>query len=238
MSPPLIEIDAAIARICLAACDAAYDNDPNVRAAALAVAGITELAYLQGAIDARALYCQKDDQRYLAFQGTQFTEVEITSILANLQSDPVDIGGGRQVHAGYWGQLQALLPLVLPAVAGHPCIITGHSMGGTISHLTQATPLIEIMQGIVSFGAPKSANAAFWASVDQRNVTRLVNACDFAPTYPLLPQEWVQPEHGEFWLHGGGLEWLPGQDARPVLADSVPDHMLPAYAASLGVTLG
>jgi hypothetical protein len=235
---PPVSIDLALARICLAACDAAYDFDPAERAKALADAGLAEVTYLQEAVDARALLCSKDGQLYLAFQGTQFTTLEIQSIVENLKVDPVDIGGGRQVTDGFWQQLTNLLPACVEAVAGRPCIVTGHSMGGTIAHMSLATPLFVTAQAVVSFGAPKTANQAFWQSVDTSRLTRLVNESDFAPIWPLFPQEWVQPETGEWWLHGGGMQFLAGRDARPVPTDSVGDHMLPAYAKSLGVVLG
>ena len=237
MAEPSVSIDLALARTCLAACDAAYDFDPAERATALAAAGLTEVTYLQASQDARALVCSKDGQLYLAFQGTQFSALEISSIVENLKVDPVDIGGGRQVTDGYWQQLTDLLPACIEAVAGRPCIVTGHSLGGTLAHMALATPLYVTAQAVVSFGAPKTANDAFWQAADKTRLTRLVNDSDFAPIWPLLPQEWVQPDTGEWWLHGGGMEFLAGRDTRPVATDSIGDHMLPAYAKALGVVL-
>lgn len=218
--------------LCALACEAAYELDPDARAKELAAAGLTQIAYLQGTNDARALFCRRQDDPssdiILAFQGTQFTRGELASIFANFEVSPVNLGAGRDVEAGYLGQVQSLLADL--AVQPRPQIITGHSMGGTMAELYAN------MDGVgpavlVSFGAPKCANNAYWVAA--RNAPlRIVNERDAAPAWP--PWEAYCQPGDAWWLHREvAAASLTEMRDIPVPRDSVGDHAIEAYIANI-----
>lgn len=208
-------IDIGLALTLARACQAAYELNAGKRKALLDAAGLTEARYVQGPRDARALVCS-GRWRIIAVQGTQFTAGELPSILENVKTEPVDRGGGAKVMLGYWEQWQALEPLLDGEEADYA---TGHSMGGAVVHLSS------LLGQRVTFGAPKCANAAFYASV--RWPTRLVNERDIAPTHPEL--SYWQPGNTE-WLHNGKLIEV---SERSTVNNSFEDHMIENYIAAL-----
>jgi hypothetical protein len=225
------------------ACNASYcDRDPRARAAILDAAALVEDAYLFGANDAHALICHSDAtealpaQRILAFTGTEFSEGEIPSIMSNVKAWPFDLGGGHEVDSGYWEQLQSILPVLPPDF--DLTAITGHSMGGCVAHLYANTHWKGPALPVVSFGAPKCANAPFWADAGNQPL-RYVHGRDFAPVWPYLPDEWEQPG-AQMWLHDGpdGAMVCEPNLHRPVMPDSIADHAITAYIAALAAAGG
>jgi hypothetical protein len=216
--------DLKLALVCAQASDAAYKEDAPTRAALLAVAGLTEQRYITGIQSARALACTHPLYGLiLAFQGTQFTQGEIDSIMANLKTDPVDIGNGRRVMQGYWEQWQSLKPLVSDL---KPKVISGHSMGGSIAHLSVDTFSPD---ELVTFGAPKTANEAYWHS-SRLLPLRFVRLEDFAPNWPFLHYD--QPYNQFLWMHDGAVEDVMTRPPYPFNV-SVPDHASEKYVADL-----
>lgn len=215
------------------ACEAAYEEDDTARAKLLDASGLTEIAYLQGSDDARALLCMPTagGPRILAFQGTQFTRWELASIFANLDFDTVDLGGGRLVHGGYYSQVQGLAPLLDGQPA--PDIVTGHSMGGSMAELYANRDGAARYMLLLTFGAPKCANAAFWAAARNPPV-RIVNERDPAPLWP--PWDGVTQPGDIEWLHrDGDHSTLTDTRNPPVTSDVVGDHFLEAYIPNLEV---
>ena len=223
-------IDLNLSLTCALASSAAYELDAATRLAELNAAGLIEDSYVVGDDDARALICHDvAGQRYLAFQGTQFSQGEIPSIFANLQVDPFRLPDGALVHSGYWGQLSGLLA----NIPGDPGMIsTGHSMGGAIAHLDQR---YNIRKEVVTFGAPKCGDGRFWAAPMKVDwLRRFVNCRDMAPLWPILPAEFVQP-FPQTWLHDGMAGELTGP--RPVTPDCVDDHWIENYIAAIRAAL-
>lgn len=210
------------------ACEAAYELDATARAALLSAAKITELSYVQGKDDARALLCRDWTGRtILAFQGTQFSRGEILSILSNLEVAPTAWRGGR-VETGYLDQVRDLAPQL--AMLAQPDVITGHSLGGVMAEIygemIAITPQI-----VISFGAPKCADIAFWNTARVHPV-RIVNERDAAPVWP--PWEGYTQPGNMLWLHReDAAASLTEMRNRPVPADSVSDHMIETYIANL-----
>lgn len=213
------------------ACNAAYELDATARLTMLSFVGLVEDAYVIGANDSRALICHSIDgsMRGLFFQGTQFTKGEIPSIMENIKVWPIKVNG-FDVDSGYWQQV-ASLTIALPPLDGLTDI-AGHSMGGCIAHLYANTAKVPDGVTLTSFGAPKCAGAAFWAAA-KHLPTRIVNQRDFAPVWPYLPDEWEQPGE-QWWVHDGVCE--PNLH-RPVMPDSIPDHMPDKYIAALQACL-
>jgi pimeloyl-ACP methyl ester carboxylesterase len=223
--------DIALALRAMRLSDAAYELDGAKRAALVAGTGAVETHYLVGQNDARALVAVADGVRFIAFQGTQFGRGEVASIAENLKVEPIELGDGRLAEAGYWQQMQDLVPSIgaLPAWSG-PLIVTGHSMGGCIAHLYAATQPLPAGTRVITFGAPKCGNASLWVS-SALLPERWVHERDFAPDWPYLPAEWTQPAGGFYWMHDGAVRSVAGD--RGSVNISVSDHMPAEYVDEL-----
>ena len=202
--------------------------------------GAVELGYYQGPHDARCWVGTLNGDRVLAFQGTQPAELE--SDLANLDTSPIPLphSFGELVVAGYWNQLQDLLPL-LAGQAPFKYII-GHSMGGGIA--TQYRRVYAVGDPIlITFGAVKSGNSVFYTSPSLINSVRIVNYKDPAPDWPLAWEGILIPMQ---WLNNGTVSLLtplhptfPVQ--RPVICfpwDLLKYHLPGQYIGSLGALPG
>jgi hypothetical protein len=221
------DFDLDLALLCARLSAAAYELDDAKRQALVTAAGAIEVNYVAARNDARLLVAQTPSIGIIhAFQGTQFSKGELASIVENLRVDPIFIGNERRVLEGYWDQLQALIPFF--AQLPLPDLCTGHSMGGAIASLAQRG-----RRPPITFGAPKAANAAFWHSAEW-TPQRVVRAWDFAPGWPLLPLDYVQPGP-EFWLHhnGHGPLIIERVAARPGLSNVIEDHAVDLYVADL-----
>lgn len=229
-------IPASLALICARACEAAYELDQAKRLVLLNAAGLVEDAYVQGAQDARALICHPLDAapaggRILAFQGTQASRGELPSIFANLEVDSVTRPGGAAVHDGYWTQTQDLAVALLDL--RDVDIVTGHSMGGAIAHLF-VNSIFPAIGTLITFGAPKCANQAFWDSATTVP-SRIVNGRDPAPLWPFIPSTFVQPSP-QLWLHGhDDVVLFEPTFHRPTAPDQLGDHGIDAYIARLAL---
>lgn len=227
MTPPTF--DRSLALICARASAAAYELDDGKRAALLAAADLRELGFLQARSDARLLVAQTAIGEVLwAFQGTQFTAIEIPIILENLKTSPVAVASGGNVMEGYWDQLQALEPFL--SEISPPDIITGHSLGGSVANIGANTLTFVLPPLLVTFGAPRCADAAFWATARLLPL-RIEHESDPAPRHP-LNSDYLQPV-GDWWLHDGAVTLC---DHRPTIIDMVTswgDHAINGYIAAL-----
>lgn len=204
--------DRSLALLCARASAAAYELDDGKRRAMLAAAALQELGFLQARTDARLLVVQTAAGEIgWAFQGTQFTALEIPIILENLKTDPIAFAGGGHVMEGYWDQLQALMQFLSEPPA--PSFITGHSLGGSVANLAANTLTFAQPPRLVTCGAPRCADAAFWAAARVLPM-RIEREKDPAPRHP-LDSDFIQPA-GVWWLHNGGVQLC---DHRPTLID-------------------
>lgn len=222
--------DRALALLCARASAAAYEIDDGKRRVLLAAAALQEIGYIQARSNARLLIAETIAGEVLwAFQGTQFTAIEIPIILENLRTSPVALAGGGNVMAGYWDQLQALAPFLSPPPP--PTIITGHSLGGCVANLCANTLPFVRPPRLVTFGAPRCADAALWAGARVRPL-RIEREKDPAPRHP-LNSDFIQPA-GVWWLHSGSVQLC---DHRPTLIDMAlgwPYHaIVESYIAAL-----
>jgi len=223
-------IDFETAFIAMTAANAAYEEDDALRGALLIPAGLQEIAYLQGANDARALVAQTSSGRQvIAFQGTRFTALEIQSILENLKDDPVDLGGSRLVMRGYYEQLQALEPFLAKLLPWKEnLIVTGHSMGGTVAILYAGTVPLPEGSCLFAFGSPKCANSTFYETALLRPLRYVVSE-DPAPEYPFLESIYSQPNEPWIWVEDKVTHLVPSGFARPGIIFDWFDHMPDNY---------
>jgi hypothetical protein len=213
-APPF---DRVAALACAWASAAAYELDDDKRRAMLAPRALRELGYVQARNDARLLVVENMAGDVIwAHQGTQFDRLERDSIDANFDTTAVPLGGGLGMR-GYKRQLEALAPFLpdLPV----PSLITGHSAGGSEANQNANTLALELTRKspqplrLITFGAPRCADAAFWAAAPVRPM-RIECENDPAPRWP-LDTPFVQPD-GVWWLHAGGVQLC---DHRPTLTD-------------------
>ncbi|MDE2096392.1 MAG: hypothetical protein KGL39_04035 [Patescibacteria group bacterium] len=207
------------------------------QAQALGFDGITS-AHFE---DVNALICRRDGRQWVAASGTHFSEnPSLSEIADNLKGDPLSVGGGAVVHSGYWGRALRLWWYVRPLLEG-PVVFCGHSLGGATSHLMPYFAPRDLEIEVVTCGAPKSANDAFWQTVYRKGSwIRIVREHDFAPTWPESMADILPPElthllslHGTYsqpgledWLHNRTFNWIA---ARPGWNGSVPDHDVDLY---------
>lgn len=221
--------DRSLALLCARASAAAYELDDGERRALLAATALQELGFIQARTDARLLVAQTMAGEVVwAFQGTQFTAVEIPIILENLKTSPVAVVSGGNVMEGYWDQLQALAQSLSEPPA--PDIITGHSLGGTVANLSANTLPLALPPRLVTFGAPRCADAAFWDAARVRPL-RIEHESDPAPRHP-VGSDYLQPA-GVWWLHDGAVTLC---DHRPTIINMVTswgDHAIDGYIVAL-----
>lgn len=143
-----------------------------------------------------AMICRRGAD-YTAFitRGTQFSEGKLSDIMANFGSWSLWEGPGS-IHAGYFGHMRDLYAPArdaLKRMAGAPCIVGGHSLGGAGAHVYAARnacdPEGHIIDAVVTFGAPKCFNRES-CGVIQVPIRRYVIEGDFAPKWPVNP--WVK----------------------------------------------
>ncbi len=214
--------DLALALLCARAAGLAYELDDAKRQALAVTSGLAEIARIDADDDARMSVFKDQFGRVLwAFQGTQFTDGEVPSIIENLETGPIWLDEECAVMQGYHDQLLALRPHF--AELPKPDIVTGHSMGGCIASLAQEGDII------VTFGAPQCANQGFWDAARLLPI-RYVRAADFGPTWPEMAL--YVPPNDLIWLHDDPLiaETIA---ARPGLNISIADHSIDRYIADL-----
>jgi len=165
-----------------------------------------------------------------AFQGTRVIEnLDIVELWDDVNGNIVHLDGMR-VHAGFYKPLAEMMPNVINimnTLPGQP-LITGHSLGGVRSHLAKA--FFSTAQ-IVSFGAPKGADDAFWSHYyPDYPPTRVVHEKDFAPGWP-YDGPWTQPSKLT-WLHEGNISIVENRGSGMQI--SISDHSIDkGYIAAL-----
>lgn len=177
---------------------------------------------------------ERDGNTIVAFRGTADT----TGWLNNAHARPMTFpaaGWRVPVHGGFAGAvLDGAVRLLDRIDRDKPIIATGHSRGGAMAllfaHLARCQGYS--VQEVVTFGEPRSIVGAFENPIPH---TRVVNGHD---PVPHIPRGLGYMHDGEqIWLNRAG--WLGSIVSRAWMgaglfaADSIRDHLLDAYIASL-----
>lgn len=186
-------------------CNASYAHDARPAVEALEMRYISQI----GNGGCEALIVQWGGYCVVVLQGTRVLEsISLPEIWDDFDSGAVILpnpNGGQtlRVHSGFWLPLAALWPRIQGlTLEGLPLLVTGHSLGGARAHLT---PALAPVAAVVSFGAPKSADDAFWAAYYPiEPPLRVVYERDFAPNWPYEPS-WLTHPAAVAWLTGGKL---------------------------------
>lgn len=203
---------------------AAYMVDDKAMVTSLGMGWIGQVATNQ----CQATVCTWGGYSIIAIRGTQVTtNLSIPELFDDVAGDVIRLPGGYRVHLGFWMPLTDLWPQINAILPhdGQPLIV-GHSLGGVRAHLAKfIIPEAEV----VSFGAPKGADDAFWKSAYDSPPMRVVHEKDFAPAWP-WDGPWTQPADLA-WLHAGTFTLVP---KRPGWNVSVEDHSIDTgYIAAL-----
>ena len=196
---------------------AAYllDSEPAVTAL-----GMTYLGQ-PGTPECQATICSWKGWSVVAVRGTQVTgsEVSVPELLDDIDFTPIAIPGGSRVATGPFFPFMNLWGSIGPLMGPGKPLFVGHSLGGIRAHYG---PFFRPGADVVSFGAIKGADNAFWTYIYPGNPPlRIVHEDDFAPGWP-WDGPWGQPSDLA-WLHAGTLAVVP---KRPGLDVSISDHFI------------
>lgn len=209
---------------------AVYIDDPVQRSIAVMAAGFDIVAPYETE-DHRALFCSAGARLVLVLCGTRFSDGNEEELFDDIDESSVCLPYGQHVMAGFHRGMQDLYSWAMAMVpAGAQLAITGHSLGGARGHLAPVfiDPL-RISQ-ITTFGAPKAANRAYWATRTATRLQRVVNARDLWAGWPFVG-EWCHAD-GLIWLDGGSLKFIT--EAEWPGGRSLNDHSIDTgYVAGL-----
>jgi V8-like Glu-specific endopeptidase len=137
---------------------------------------------------AQGFLASSADLVLVCFRGTEST----ADWLSNLKVNPKAVNElGSSVHAGFWGQFEALRPQLEHLMSPHrqlPLLVTGHSLGGAIAALAAASwAASHNLQALYTYGQPAVARDR---ALDQLadalagRYHRFVNDADIVPRVP------------------------------------------------------
>lgn len=139
------------------------------------------------------------DHSVLAFRGTEaLTPGDslpklgrvATNWLTDVRVRRVPWPDAGTVHRGFAAAFSAIWPQVAAVLEpGRAWWCTGHSLGGALAALCGVRLARERhrLEAIVTFGQPRTGDAAFAAALGALPVTRVVNACDAVARLPPTP---------------------------------------------------
>lgn len=151
--------------------------------------------------DTQAFVCADADILLVAFRGTESRDLKdwLTDAQFDLTDGPIK-GTKNKVHRGFHQALDSAWEKLGAAIAelrtGNQAIwITGHSLGGALATLAAARLSLGDgirdqqfdVQGLYTFGQPRTGNRDFTAAFDQRfqgRSFRFVNNNDIVPEVP------------------------------------------------------
>lgn len=122
----------------------------------------------------------------VAFRGTS----ETSDMIADLDVRHHHIGKGA-VHNGFFNYTMPLIPHIDEVVAQYDYMyVTGHSLGGAMALVyCLMTQHPDKIQGLVTFGQPKTLTSMAFAQMQERSrfpYVRVVNNMDLVPNIPML----------------------------------------------------
>jgi len=209
------------AAIALAArrAEAAYIEDAAQAAAAFVTLGDIYVAQYQNSDHQAVVSRDSAGDFHLSISGTRFGQ-SLPDLFDDADIVPHDLGGGCEVSAGAYSGVGALWEwaesLSPGSAAWH---VGGHSLGGQRALLTGLFLPIEQIASIVAFEAPKTGNAALWATLapSLAKATCICNGEDMWFGWPLV-SEWSHPPIAHIHLLPSDFEiiepgmWPPARD--------------------------
>ncbi len=170
----------------------------------------------------------------ISFRGT---ETNLVDMLTGTWAQPMSLADGvpGMVHGGFaatfhglWPELKGKLALLRRDYPEAKVWITGHSMGGAMAVMAAATlTLVEKqpVQGVITFGAPVTGDAAFHEALDRAlagRQWRCIHQLDFVTIDPAalrlpvrMPSELTRFKHGgtAVYLNNDGTVARNGRSA-------------------------
>lgn len=194
----------------------AYDRRPMI-AATLAAHGYTTRFVFDRGTSTFAYAAVAADHGVLAFRGTQALTpgdslFKLAHVARNWLTDasfkPLPFGDAGSAHGGIAAALDAVWPAVEPLLEPtRAWWCTGHSLGGGLAMLA-ALRLARSgrrVDGLVTFGQPRTGCPALARCLAGLPAVRVVNACDIVPR---LPPEALGFEHGGRLEHLDAERWV------------------------------
>lgn len=143
--------------------------------------------------DCQGYIWRENKTLYMTFRGT----LNKDDMLANIDIRTRNLKNGIKIHHGFYNQFTSVEPLIRECIQDVSNVyITGHSLGGSISHVA-AAHLAEAYPDIHftchTFGSPRVGNHKFaeWFYEHVDSHVRVVNKLDPVTTLP----------HGPNWVH-------------------------------------
>jgi triacylglycerol lipase len=201
----------------------AYSDRPNQVLAKLEEWGFsTDGCRVFSVSTAQVLAAANDEMIIIAFRGTEPTDLADWLVNAEIIQKPWKIFFGEpdlgRVHQGFMRNTSFVWEQLSQFVAGartnrKSLWITGHSLGGAMALIAGAAFALSKRQpvnGIYTFGQPRTGNHAFVVNCNRRFKTaifRVVNNEDIVPHVPpaFIPFLLIPPHGPIFYQHAGVL---------------------------------
>lgn len=138
---------------------------------------------------AQAYLFESDADAYLVHRGTSLSRFALWDIFSNMRVMAREWDGPGRVHLGYANQYirirEASMYCASIVAGGKPLYLSGHSMGGSMTHIAAADIYHRNWKiaGVATFGAPKALDQEA-IDIIRCDVYRYVNKYDFAPYFP------------------------------------------------------
>lgn len=194
--------------LCLAAAsNLAYVDSDSLRAAEVNQWGFSQFRAVnivkKPFIDTQAFVCADPDILLIAFRGTQPGNLKdwLTNARFELAAGPIK-NTMNKVHRGFQEALNSAWPRLEDAISdlwtsNQAIWVTGHSLGAALATLTAARLSLGDgvrnqqldVQGLYTFGQPRTGNRSFAMAFDQRfkrRSFRLVNNSDIVTEVPAM----------------------------------------------------
>lgn len=256
--------------LCLAAAsELAYVKDETVRTAKLIQWGFTQSRMVdinkKPFVDTQAFVCSNSNTLLIAFRGTEPTDLQdwLTNVRFDLTEGPIR-NIQNKVHRGFMEALDSAWPQLAAAITAlrtsdQAIWVTGHSLGAALATLAAArfslgdgigNRQIDV-QGLYTFGQPRTGNRGFVKAFDQRfqgRSFRFVNNNDIVPEVPpmgFVLKYWhidrliyinasgrLRPEISLAYRIIDGIKGLT-KDLGKLGADALKDHSMNNYVRAI-----
>lgn len=220
-------------------------------------------------IDTQAFVCADSDVLLIVFRGTEAMDLKdwLTDAQFNLTDGPIK-NTQNEVHRGFHEALDAAWPQLESAIAelrtaNQAIWVTGHSLGGALATLAAARLSLGDgvknqqldVQGLYTFGQPRTGNRSFVTAFDQQfkeRSFRFVNNNDIVAEVPPMglplrywhidrliyidADEKLQAGFSLFSRILDGLKGLRGSSGRlgvDTLQDPLKDHNMNNYVRAI-----